>query len=534
MNSRVPSWRCPHCNQHVCFTDIRIERKMVKILEAVGANDTEVIFASDGSWNVGTGNDDSTQKSMDNISINAQNEPPQSESVPLSKAPADVLDLTAIDDAICVISDDEIQDMALNPTYKCQTETPTVAVDSQKTSKNDGNQSNTCLDDDFWSGLVLPNFFEVSSQSNSPIDGVSATTSNKIVQTSVFTQPVGPKAPTQELESIYTDALLTASVPRTVTSLSTTLPFQQHQFGTSAITNEYGRFPSLPRNVTRTPTVVQALPVQASDSVPPKRPRTSVNTFTQNNLSAASQASPPAQMTPNSARMNPLHTSQWSSSPLHQYTGIQRNHSFSSIRSSQPSVPDQGRNSFSASNDRRSSTPPHLVGQRMPASAQSPVNFPRPQTTIGVSQDRNLSAGAVTSQQTGMPLTLHTSGQMARPVELSRTTPSYTIPNKMSSTRDQVKNPVITSSQGQTIGVIDSAEPNWRPAARMRGALSGQAYTDALNQFIIRPNQQAQVARPSLPANVPAHLQSLMADATAPRTPEPSHASGAPVTRSEV
>lgn len=31
INSRRPSWKCPHCSQSVCFTDIRIDRIMVKV-----------------------------------------------------------------------------------------------------------------------------------------------------------------------------------------------------------------------------------------------------------------------------------------------------------------------------------------------------------------------------------------------------------------------------------------------------------------------------------------------------------------------
>ncbi|XP_073315403.1 E4 SUMO-protein ligase PIAL2-like isoform X2 [Primulina huaijiensis] len=529
INSRVPSWRCPHCNQHVCFTDIRIDRKMVKILEEVGANDTEVIFASDGSWNVATGTDDSIQKSVDKISNNTQDEPPQSESVQLSKAPVDVLDLTAIDNAISSFSDDEIQDRTVTTTYQCQTETPTEAFDPQMTKTNDADQSDTCLDDDFWSGFVMPNFGQVSSLSN--------TTSNNIAQSPVLTHPIGPNSPNQELQAVFGDALVTATMPQCETSVLTTLPFQQHQFGNSAVTNEYGRFPSLPLNVTSTPTVVQALLARTPDSVLQKRPRNSGNIFTQNSASAASQASPWAQMIPNATHMNPFSASQRSSSPLHQYMGMQRNQSFPSVRSSQSSVPDQGRNSFSALNERRISTPPHLVGPRMP-SAQLPANFSRPQSQVGVSWDRtNLPVGTVTSQQAGKSLSVHTSGQMTRPVEASKITPSYMIPNnhRMPSTRDQVSNLEITSSQGQTTTANDSIEQNWRPAARMRGALSGQAYSDALNQYIIQPNQQAQAATPSLPTNVPAHLQSLMADTTALlRPPEPSHLSGSSVSGPEV
>ena len=30
INSRRPSWRCPHCNQYICFLDICIDRNMLK------------------------------------------------------------------------------------------------------------------------------------------------------------------------------------------------------------------------------------------------------------------------------------------------------------------------------------------------------------------------------------------------------------------------------------------------------------------------------------------------------------------------
>ncbi|KAG0498204.1 hypothetical protein HPP92_002895 [Vanilla planifolia] len=49
LNSMKPNWRCPHCNQPVCFTDLRIDQNMVKIVEEVG-DAAEVIIHSNGSW----------------------------------------------------------------------------------------------------------------------------------------------------------------------------------------------------------------------------------------------------------------------------------------------------------------------------------------------------------------------------------------------------------------------------------------------------------------------------------------------------
>ncbi|KAL2524995.1 SP-RING-type domain-containing protein [Abeliophyllum distichum] len=71
---------------------------------------------------------------------------------------------------------------------------------------------------------------------------------------------------------------------------------------------------------------------------------------------------------------------------------------------------------------------------------------------------------------------------------------------------------------------------------RMRGALSGQAYSDALNQFIIQPTQQAQAARlvnvtaPSSSIQTP--IQAPMANRTAQDPGASNYSSVGPVTRS--
>ncbi|KFK43196.1 hypothetical protein AALP_AA1G092800 [Arabis alpina] len=58
INKRRPSWRCPHCNQSVCYTDIRVDQNMIKILEEVGGNAADVVISADGSWTVVTVNNE--------------------------------------------------------------------------------------------------------------------------------------------------------------------------------------------------------------------------------------------------------------------------------------------------------------------------------------------------------------------------------------------------------------------------------------------------------------------------------------------
>ncbi|CAN8305822.1 unnamed protein product [Cochlearia groenlandica] len=52
INMRRPSWRCPHCNQSVCYTDICVDQNMIKILEGVDCNAEAVVISADGSWKV--------------------------------------------------------------------------------------------------------------------------------------------------------------------------------------------------------------------------------------------------------------------------------------------------------------------------------------------------------------------------------------------------------------------------------------------------------------------------------------------------
>ncbi|XP_009148147.1 E4 SUMO-protein ligase PIAL1 isoform X1 [Brassica rapa] len=61
INTRVPFWCCPHCYQFVCYTDIRLDQTMIKILEEVGSNVTDVVISPDGSWKVVTENDENVE-----------------------------------------------------------------------------------------------------------------------------------------------------------------------------------------------------------------------------------------------------------------------------------------------------------------------------------------------------------------------------------------------------------------------------------------------------------------------------------------
>lgn len=176
-------------------------------------------------------------------------------------------------------------------------------------------------------------------------------------------------------------------------------------------------------------------------------------------------------------------------------------------------IPDQAPNAYRVP----SSTQQMATNLRMPrATSQTP----------GLTQPLNQSSGSFVGLQSQMRLpqdrTVHRTGlgssqpphlitaanrapQMAA-YDSPRTIPSYSR-NHLPSVGDQRNiNGAATSKSVTSSDASGQAELSWRPAGRMRGALSGQAYADALNQYIIRPNQQAQTARsvPNLPL-IPPH-----------------------------
>ncbi|CAI9755479.1 unnamed protein product [Fraxinus pennsylvanica] len=490
INSRRPSWRCPHCNQHVCFTDIRLDQNMAKVLKEVGPNAKEVIISSDGSWNAVIETDDAMKKPEDKTSNVGHDAPSEIESTGLADAPVEILDLTEVDDVIDAVATRESEDRKLSPTaHQSLSMTQTPSVNPQMANTDDVSQNIDQIDEDFWS----------------------------------------------ESEAALTNIL----------------QLQQYQFGNSNMSNEYGRLPSISSHVTRTPIAIQALPAQTPTSVLQQRSRNSTNAFMQNNPSVASEASPSARLVPDGfsiVNSSSMQMSQMPCSSLQQYSGIQQNHLVPSVRQSQRNIglqaPHQVPNAYRVSNELQSSSQlqmanlaaSHSMNQsfgQVQSSIQPSANFLSPQMHgVGSQSGVDRSTGIIGNQQSRLVVSNQRNGQMARPVEISRAH-TYSLSadaRRMPSVSHQIENTGGTSVPVPGTDAYDQADQNWRPTARMRGALSGQAYSDALNQFILRPTQQPQAARPtlnagSLPGNVPAPLQPLVADRVAQSPQLPNHPS---------
>ncbi|KAI4376140.1 hypothetical protein MLD38_013931 [Melastoma candidum] len=97
INTRNPLWRCPHCNRHVCYNDLRADHTLAKIMEEVADDINEVIISADGSWKaVMEDNDERPELREENLN-KEKNVNPEAECTTA------VVDLTEINDEMDII-----------------------------------------------------------------------------------------------------------------------------------------------------------------------------------------------------------------------------------------------------------------------------------------------------------------------------------------------------------------------------------------------------------------------------------------------
>ncbi|KAM7525808.1 hypothetical protein LguiA_015710 [Lonicera macranthoides] len=514
--------------------------KHLQVLKEVGENITDVIISADGSWKAVMETDEHTDKLNQKTSIcKHDGSTDQENNINSSNSPLDIMDLTEGDDPMDVINTFEIEDRKPTVNFQSQPsgQNPIVNPLTNNTTEVNPNNS-TPIEDEFWSGIYLSTYGMGMSSGNPDsqiIGGVSESTPTNMMLSPVLTDAVSPAL---NREPAYFDS----SALQNQISLPNYMQ-QLQQFGSNI--NEYGGVPAINRQVNRyqlnrTPIAVQALPAQAPTTQPPpqlQRSRSSLNGL---GLDGSSSA-PPSQASPvvpfigdgfnrvsssnggqhqfSRSHSNPLQVSQMNSTALQQLMGSQsrgrQEQSFISSPPTQPTIvglrastqiPNAHRTSSSFPTEPQNSIrqqPLHLRTQSPGLIRSPPAHLQRSQihqggTQGGVSQ----SPGSLNSQRARMmlrqPPSVPVSVQSNRtPSPLGMNTDRFRVPggeqrSNMGGT-GTVQQPVTRAD-----GPIDlTAEQNWRPTGRMRGSLSGRAYSDALNQFIIHPTQPVQPARPS-------------------------------------
>ncbi|KAK9276538.1 hypothetical protein L1049_006072 [Liquidambar formosana] len=563
INSRWPSWRCPHCNQSVCFSDICVDQNMVKVLREVGENVADVIITADGSWKAVLESDDHGDQPHDDT-INSQQEgSEQRESTGIPNGLPNVFDLTEGDDEMdeVVIRDTEDRKpFQANPlSHSVATN---LTMPSQLINSSD-------VEDDFWSGIFLSTYGSVTSGARSDaqiVGGISEPSPSNNMITPVLTDAVSP-AFDREPE-VLRGTNLTTSLAQSQFPAPNSLQLQQSQLGHTIVSNEYGRLPSIPRHVSRTPIAIQALPAQSLTPGPQQRSRTSLNSLMPNGSSVGSQASPSLAPTADSfntissdmerrqqfsrSLINPHPLSDMASSSLQHHSMIQnrdhQDHLFipgQSVQQVGITAPSQLPGAYRLSSGLPSE---HQNSHQQPLNLRMPQNMsqspgmirssghlPRTQIQQGGAQvGVGHAAGTGNSQHARTMVSAQRAAQVARQyqsspvqVQTSRPGPSYPVVDdgfrsSVGEQRGNVGGMVQPAPRADGLGDL-SSEQNWRPTGRMRGSLSGRAYSAALSQFMIQPTQPAQAARPLSmppPCSVPPQLHVLLANSRNAHAPQ--------------
>ncbi|KAK2984589.1 hypothetical protein RJ640_018967, partial [Escallonia rubra] len=217
INTRRPSWRCPHCNQYLCFTDIRVDQNMV--LKEVGGNVTDVIISADGSWKAVAKSGDHIDKSHIKTSISEQDGSMLQESI---------LDLTQGDDEMDI---DAYENEDRKPVLPMQSQSyvNTLAVNRDATNTNERSQTTAShIEDDFWSGIYLSTYDSGASSGRSDAQisgGVFEYAPTNFMPSPVLTDAISP-ALDRDSEALRGTTLALTSVSQGQISAPTTMQMQ--------------------------------------------------------------------------------------------------------------------------------------------------------------------------------------------------------------------------------------------------------------------------------------------------------------------
>ncbi|KAB2069925.1 hypothetical protein ES319_A08G123600v1 [Gossypium barbadense] len=511
INSRRPSWRCPHCNQHVCYTNIRIDQNMVKVLKEVAEDVSDVIISADGSWKAVMENDDDVDELHGNT-LNCQKDgselPESATGVPM------VLDLTQTVDAMETIETEDRKPPVA--TLQSLSAAPNLTLTPELINLAGANQN--VLDDDFWAVLYSGHRSGTStSRTDTQVGGTEST--RNFTVSPVFSDAVST-APNRA--DAHGNANLATPGIQNQVATANNLPLHPSQVTNSMSNHEYGSLQNIPRHVSRSSIAVQALP-------------------------AMSQTQTPTQQR-SSNSMNTMNTTSSARIPHQMQSRIQQERSFAPARPVQQvgaAAPSQLPGPYRPPGFRAEYQNPHLqqaLNTRLsqprspsPGLIRSPSPILRAQAQQGAAQvGVGYTAGNVNSNPTRFMAASQRTTQMARQppmVAVQTQTPraaSYpgNVDGSRASAVEQRLNigGVAPAASRPDTSADLASEQNWRPTGRMRGSLTGRVYSESLSQMMIQPTQSTQAARPQTnitsPPSVPPHLQAFLANSRNPVTPQ--------------
>ncbi|XP_072998838.1 uncharacterized protein [Typha latifolia] len=576
INSRKPSWRCPCCNTPISISDLRIDRNMVKILQEVGDDTADVVMSANGYWKIVLEQNGSINQLASGKHAGQKDRSLETNVTALP----DVVDLTMEEDdeSTVPVSSRQLEpsvgrptNLGENTTFEMEDRKPIMdyhgfitsdllpdppsirtSVSSQEIPYHIGEND---LFRNFSSTSVLNGSFSLTSVSN----GLIAPVHDSGFRASGTLSSLVPDA---VLNPVITDSLLSAfdrdSTARFELSQS---PFSfqpvsharqltdnmqsQLNYGDSMISNG-GRRSPLARHVDRIPFAVQALPVPTQTPSSSRRLHGNLAYYNSTLPSGLSSASLPSlQSTASLDRFGALRDMGLEQMPrifnaatpslqlksLQNRDGQDQQNTPSGVlqqvvglpapnQTGTGTLPEQlrGVGAYRSSLQLPSEhqTTGQIPNQTIHHSTTQPLNVRQTSgvPSTQVSQASQNAIGATVGSLEGHRGLLF-AAQHGRLLADGTAVHSQTahVPSSAVATADRSRTIQFASDGLEEL----PSEQHWRPTGRMRGSLTGDAYSAALNQYLSPPAQSAQARPPaSVAGSNPNRLSSLISSGINP------------------
>ncbi|KAL5199995.1 hypothetical protein ABZP36_021198 [Zizania latifolia] len=509
MNLRKPTWRCPCCNTPSNFIDLRIDQKMIKILQETGNDTIDVLVFADGSWKaVSTHDEKSDRHASDVIQQNG-------DTMDTDVTPDDVIDLINGDDGDALMS------------FTSASEDMKPLLNTQDLSVAD-----YLLDLPISTVYQAENLY-VASGNNGRGDVTSTSGQNSALPStgglgSTSFGTLESTLPREILHPVITDAVSP--------SLDTSnFIFPTHHVAQGAhpeilwlqppidplLGLELAR-PPIPRIVRREPVAIQALPVPQQNPGPHRRVQLNIFNCSppipqSSSASTAYQAhqvtNADSVITAMNSGVGPLSRAPDATSLLQVQSAQQETHNTQNCHQGQfiglaaaqnfmgirplPGGPGQaiGANAYGAFPQQSHHVDPLLVsnlmnqlGQAVPQASTAPQVLstqPGSTSTFGLHIHSHLFSVQRNQAMRTQPVSRPTILQAPSRVMSS-------IPSATSLT------PGAPPPTGASDGFPElPVDESWRPSGRMRGSLTGSAYSVAIGRYLSNAGPQTGQARPA-------------------------------------
>uniref|UniRef100_A0A0E0L8A0 SP-RING-type domain-containing protein n=1 Tax=Oryza punctata TaxID=4537 RepID=A0A0E0L8A0_ORYPU len=494
MNLRKPTWRCPFCNTPSNFTDLRIDQKMVKILQETGEDTIDVLVFADGSWKAVSTNDERSDRHSSDVIQQS------GDTMDTDVTPDDVIDLINEDDDGDVLISFTSASEDVKPFLNCQdlsvayylSDLPINRVSQAEDlyAGGAGRGNNECGNVTSTSGQnsSLPSTGGLGSSSFGTLESILP---HNILHP-VITDAVSPSLDTSN-----------SVVPRQHVAQGTRSDIVQLQPRIDPLLRLEVARPPIPRNVVREPTGIQALPVQPQRvqpniyNCPPPFTQSSpapayqvhqvtnagsVITAMSTGIGSLSRAPDAAPLLQRQSTQQEIRTTQ--NYHQGQFIGLTAPQNFMGTRPP-PGGPGQaiGANAHGAPPAQQSHHVHRLVSSLMNQLGQATVA--QASTTPQVLPSQPVGTSAINSQIRSNFFPAQQRNQAMRPQAVPRPTISQAPPRAQSPFSPTTARPLSTPPP---IGTSDDlpelpVDESWRPTGQMRGSLTGEAYSVAIGRY---------------------------------------------------